>query len=325
MRRSRLIGADAEPRSTPHSRKRLKKGKAFSYEPSRRSSIVCNFILYPIYFSVKTFIYFCDLRHFLTCVFVHFANRAKNMTYDLICISKAYSMTFRKNRRYPTTPGGTACGRAGLQYVRKQAAVYAGLRCVRRQCAQAGGCICRLAAGASSRHHRPSPAEIAAAEFAGLCARANWGAVCRRTYTQIPKAGEASRRRRATVRRRAYTQMPPSVHAAAGEALCRLTACEIRCYRCRRRAFRRLAEVLKEALCRRPVYTNGRYPWQANRCAGRRRAKIDAIGHQRRCFGQNCAFASGRATAYAGCVRANGYRPRCATAADEPPRRSTGV
>ena len=78
MRRSRLTGADAEPRSASHNRKRLKKGKAFSYEPSHRSSIVCNFILYPIYFSVKTFIYFCDLRHLSTCAFVHFASRAKN-------------------------------------------------------------------------------------------------------------------------------------------------------------------------------------------------------------------------------------------------------
>ena len=91
-------------------------------------------------------------------------------TYDILCISKAYSMTFQKNRRYPAATGGTACGRACLRCARRQAIVYAGLRCVRRQCAQAGDCICRLAAGASSRHHRPSPAE-SAAEFAGLCAR----------------------------------------------------------------------------------------------------------------------------------------------------------
>ena len=101
--------------------------------------------------------------------------------YDVLCISKACSMTFRKNQRFPAAPCETACGRAGLRCARRQAAVYAGLRCVRRQCAQAGGCICRLAAGASSRHHRPSPAE-SAAEFAGLCARTNGGAVRRRAY-----------------------------------------------------------------------------------------------------------------------------------------------
>ena len=193
MRRSRLIGADAEPRSASHSRKRLKKGKAFSYEPSHRSSIVCNFILYPIYFSVKTFIYFCDLRHLSTCAFVHFASRAKNMTYDLLCISKAYSMTFRKNQRYSTTPGGTACGRAGLRCVRRQAAVYADLR--RAQAADIVGHDLR-------RARRNLRAYV----------RANGATMRRHAYTQIPKAGEASRRRRAAVRRRAYTQMPPSVH-----------------------------------------------------------------------------------------------------------------
>ncbi len=200
------------------------------------------------------------------------------MTYDLLCSSKACSMTFRKNLRYPTTPGGTACGRAGLRYARKQAAVYAGLRCVRRQCAQAGDCICRLAAGASSRHRRPSPAEIAAAEFAGLCARANWGAVCRRAYTQIPKAGEASRRRRAAVRRRAYTQMPPSV------------------YDCGRRSTVRTHSVRNQALS---VVTGD---------------NLDEIAHLR---------ADGRLHTQAWC--ANGCSPRCATAADEPPRKSTGV
>ena len=60
----------------------------------------------------------------------------------------------------------------------------------------------------------------------------------------------------------------PRCVTATGGALCGLTTCEIRRYRRRRRAFRWLAEALKEALCRRPVYTNGRYPWASKPLRG---------------------------------------------------------
>lgn len=164
--------------------------------------------------------------------------------------------------------------------------------------AQTGGCICRLTVcsqavcagrrlymqacgGRKQQNHRPSPAE-SAAEVAGLSARTNEGAVCRRTYTQIPKAGEASRRRRATVRRRAYTQMPPSVHDCGRRST-------VRAYSVRNQALsasplNALAcggakgGVVCAELCTQMNVILG----QANRCAGRRRAKIDAIGHQRR-------------------------------------------
>ena len=213
MRRSRLIGADAEPRSASHSRKRLKKGKAFSYEPSHRSSIVCNFILYPIYFSVKTFIYFCDLRHLSTCAFVHFASRAKNMTYDLLCISKAYSMTFRKNQRYSTTPGGTACGRAGLRCVRRQAAVYADLR--RAQAADIVGHDLR-------RARRNLRAYV----------RAQMGPRCAGVRTH--KFQKPEKRLAAVVLRCAGVRIHkcrPRCMTAAGGVPCGLIACEIRRYR----------------------------------------------------------------------------------------------
>ena len=159
-------------------------------------------------------------------------------------------MTFRKNLRYPTTQGGTACGRAGLRYTRKQEAVYAGLRCVRRQCAQAGGCICRLAASASSKiigHHRR---------------RARRCAGVRTHKFQKPE------KRLAAVVPRCAGKCRPRCAIAAVKALCRLTACEIKRYRCRRRAFRWLAEALKEALCRRTAHTNERHPWASKPLRG---------------------------------------------------------
>lgn len=117
----------------------------------------------------------------------------------------------------------------------------------------------------------------------------------------------------------------PRCAIAAVKALCRLTACEIKRYRCRRRAFRWLAEALKEALCRRTAHTNERHPWASKplrRAGGGRKQTLsaitgddlDKIAHLR---------ADGRLHTQAWC--ANGCRPQCATAADEPPRRSTGV
>ena len=60
----------------------------------------------------------------------------------------------------------------------------------------------------------------------------------------------------------------PRCAIAAVKALCRLTACEIKRYRCRRRAFRWLAEALKEALCRRTAHTNERHPWASKPLRG---------------------------------------------------------
>ena len=171
-----------------------KKEMALSHNPLCPIFHYLQFHFIPKLFFVKTFIYFCDLRHFLTCVFMHFASRAMNMTYDLLCISKACSMTFRKNQRFPAAPCETARGRAGLRYTRKQAAVYAGLR--RAQAAKSsaitggdrGGGICGL-----------------------KCAR-KWG-----------RSAQAC----------VHTNAPRCM-TAAGKALCGLTACGIRRYRRRR-------------------------------------------------------------------------------------------
>lgn len=77
------------------------------------SRLLFIFVIYVIY------------RLVLLCI-LPIAQRIR--PYDILCTSKAYIVIFQKNRRYPTTQGGTACGRAGLRYARKQAAVYAGLR-----------------------------------------------------------------------------------------------------------------------------------------------------------------------------------------------------
>ena len=191
--------------------------------------------------------------------------------------------------------------------VRRQATVYAGLRRV-------------PAADIIGRHRRRARRNLRA------YVRANWGAVRRRAYTQIPKAGEASRRRRAAVRRRAYTQMPPSVHDCGRRST-------VRTYSVRNQAlsmspaerFRWLAEVLKEALCAQSCahkWTSSLGKQTAARAGSRRKQTLsvvtgddlDKIAHLR---------ADGRLHTQAWC--ANGCRPQCATAADEPPRKSTGV
>lgn len=130
--------------------------------------------------------------------------------------------------------------------VRRQAAVYAGLR-----------------RAASSRHHRPSPAE-SAAEFAGLCARANGAAVRRHAYINSKSRRSVS---------------PPSCRGAQANAALGARLRQAKHYAGLQRAksgaidvtaerFRWLAEVLKEALCRRPVYANGRYPWASKPLRG---------------------------------------------------------
>lgn len=146
-------------------------------------------------------------------------------TYDVLCISKAYIVIFQKNRRYPTTPGGTACGRAGLRYTRKQAAVYAGLRCVRRQAAVYAGLRRVQAADIIGYDRRRARRNLRAYVRAQMRAR------CAGVHTHKFQKPE---KRLAAVVPRCAGKCRPRCMTAAGKALCGLTAGEIRRYRRRR-------------------------------------------------------------------------------------------
>ena len=245
------------------------------------------------------------------------------MTYDLICISKACSMTFRKNQRFPAAPCETACGRAGLRYAHKQAAVYAGLRCVRRQCAQAGGCICRLAASASSRHRRPSPAE-SAAEFAGLCAR------------KLGRGAQACIHTNSKSRR---SVSPPScrgaqtcVHTNAALGARLRQAATVRAYSVRNQALSMSPQSASQAC------GGAKGGAVSQTCIHKRTLSLSKQTAARAGGGRIRRYRSSPAMIWTklriyertgDCIRrlgyANGCRPQCATAADEPPRRFTDV
>ena len=152
--------------------------------------------------------------------------------YDVLCISKACSMTFRKNQRYPTTPGGTACGRACLRCARRQAAVYAGLT-VCSQAVCAGRRLYMQTCG--GRKQQTSSAITGGDRGGGICGLMcahKWGPRCAGMRTH--KFQKPEKRLAAVVPRCADVRIHkcrPRCMTAAGGALCRLTACEIRRYR----------------------------------------------------------------------------------------------
>lgn len=186
--------------------------------------------------------------------------------------------------------------------VRRQATVYAGLRRV-------------PAADIIGRHRRRARRNLRA------YVRANWGAVRRRAYTQIPKAGEASRRRRAAVRR----QMPPSVRDCGRQST-------VRAYSVRNQALSVSPQSVSQAC------GGAKGGAVSQTCAHKRTLSLGKQTAARDGGGQKQTLsvvtgddldeiahlrADGRLHTQAWC--ANGYRPRCVTAADEPPRKSTGV
>ena len=191
-------------------------------------------------------------------------------------------------------------------------------------CAQTGGCICRLAAGATSRHHRPSPAEIAAAEFAGLCARANWGAVCRHAYINSKSRRSVS---------------PPSCRGA--QACVYTNAALGAC--CGRRSTVQAYSVRNQALSMSPQSVSqacggAKGGAVSQTCIHKRTLSLASKPLRGPAAGENRCYRSSTAMLWTklriyertgDCIRrleyANGCRPRCATAADEPPQRSTGV
>ena len=119
-------------------------------------------------------------------------------------------------------------------------------------CAQTGGCICRLTvcsqavcAGrrlymqACGERKQQTSSAMTGGERGGIC-----GLMCARKWGRgaqacVHKFQKPEKRLAAVVPRCADVRIHkcrPRCMTAAGEALCRLTACEIRRYRCRRRA-----------------------------------------------------------------------------------------
>ena len=192
--------------------------------------------------------------------------------------------------------------------VRRQATVYAGLR--------------RVQAADIVGHHRRRSRRRNLRAYV----RAQIGARCAGVHTH--KFQKPETRLAAVVPRCAGVRIHncrPRCMTAAGEALCRLTACEIRRYRCRRRALSLACGGAKggavsQTCIHKRTLSLGKQT--AARAGGGRKQTLsvvtgddlDGIAHLR---------ADGRLHTQAWC--ANGCRPQCATAADEPPRRSTGV
>lgn len=208
-------------------------------------------------------------------------------------------------------------------------------------CAQTGGCICRLTvcsqavcAGrrlymqACGERKQQTSSAMTGGERGGIC-----GLMCARKWGRgaqacVHKFQKPEKRLAAVVPRCADVRIHkcrPRCMTAAGEALCRLTACEIRRYRCRRRALSPACGGAKggavsQTCIRKRTLSLGKQT--AARAGGGRKQTLsaitgddlDKIAHLR---------ADGRLHTQAWC--ANECRPQCATAADEPPRRSTGV